>query len=259
MKQLTPSGTRRCLGLGIVIALVLLVGALPATANPCGDGPGDQPGLRRRRQRRRQYTHDFVELFNPTTSADHPERLGDPVRQRGRHATSAPTRRSAHGLGRRAQLLPRPGGERNGQSASRCRPPLGRDAIAMAAGPGRSRSRTSRRRSLQRRLHARQPARMSISSATDRHGPTSSRARRLPHDQREQSDFRPEPVAPTPTQRRRLHAATPAPRNSDSLHNCVHVAGTTLSINDVSQNEGNAGTTTYTFTVSLRPRRGPAA
>jgi predicted extracellular nuclease len=44
-------------------------------------------------------------------------------------------------------------------------------------------------------------------------------------------------------------AAAPAPRNSATApHSCSTIS---LSINDVSQNEGNAGTTSFTFTVSL--------
>lgn len=45
-------------------------------------------------------------------------------------------------------------------------------------------------------------------------------------------------------------AATPAPRNTASTFN-VCPGGLTLSINDVSANEGNSGTTSFDFTVSL--------
>ena len=67
MKQL-PSGTRRCLGLGFVIALVLIAGAVPATANPTGTGlvisqvygAGGNNGA--------TLANDYIEIFNPTTS-----------------------------------------------------------------------------------------------------------------------------------------------------------------------------------------------
>ena len=50
-------------------------------------------------------------------------------------------------------------------------------------------------------------------------------------------------------------AAAPFPRNSLSTNNCAGGATPTLSINDVTINEGNSGTTAATFTVSLS---GPA-
>ncbi|MCY7351679.1 MAG: lamin tail domain-containing protein, partial [Cytophagaceae bacterium] len=47
-------------------------------------------------------------------------------------------------------------------------------------------------------------------------------------------------------------AGTPTPRNSaTALSSCGSPAGINLSINDVSLNEGNAGTTSFAFTVSL--------
>jgi len=49
--------------------------------------------------------------------------------------------------------------------------------------------------------------------------------------------------------------ATPFPRNSLSTNNCAGGATPTLAINDVTITEGNSGTTTATFTVSLS---GPA-
>jgi predicted extracellular nuclease len=51
-------------------------------------------------------------------------------------------------------------------------------------------------------------------------------------------------------------AAAPNPRNTASA---VHFCSTTpsLSVNDVSLNEGNSGTTTFTFTVSLSTAAGP--
>src|SRR6185369_16096831 len=49
--------------------------------------------------------------------------------------------------------------------------------------------------------------------------------------------------------------AAPFPRNSLSTNNCAGGATPTLSINDVTVNEGNSGTTAATFTVSLS---GPA-
>ncbi len=53
-------------------------------------------------------------------------------------------------------------------------------------------------------------------------------------------------------------AAAPAPRNSGTdPHPCV-AAAPTLSINDVTMNEGNSGTTAFTFTVSLSSAAGPS-
>jgi len=49
--------------------------------------------------------------------------------------------------------------------------------------------------------------------------------------------------------------STPSPRNSTSTNNCAGGATPNLSINDVTVAEGNSGTTTATFTVSLS---GPA-
>ena len=59
---------RRYLGLGLVIAVVLLAGALPATANTSGSGlvisqvygAGNNSGA--------SLQNDYIELFNPTTS-----------------------------------------------------------------------------------------------------------------------------------------------------------------------------------------------
>ena len=51
-------------------------------------------------------------------------------------------------------------------------------------------------------------------------------------------------------------AAAPAPRNAASPTNACAGGDTTLSINDVSQSEGNSGTTTFTFTVSLSAAAG---
>src|SRR5207302_3429283 len=46
-------------------------------------------------------------------------------------------------------------------------------------------------------------------------------------------------------------ASTPFPRNSTSTNNCAGGAAPDLSINDVSVVEGNGGTVTAIFTVSL--------
>ena len=59
---------RRFLGLAVVMAVVLSVGALPATANPGGTGlvvsqvyggGGNSGGV---------YANDFIQIFNPTAS-----------------------------------------------------------------------------------------------------------------------------------------------------------------------------------------------
>jgi uncharacterized repeat protein (TIGR01451 family) len=50
-------------------------------------------------------------------------------------------------------------------------------------------------------------------------------------------------------------AAAPGPRNTASTLNVC--GGLSLSVNDVSLNEGNAGTTSFTFTVSLSAPAGP--
>ncbi|MEA2558676.1 MAG: uncharacterized protein QOH06_180 [Acidobacteriota bacterium] len=52
-------------------------------------------------------------------------------------------------------------------------------------------------------------------------------------------------------------AAAPNPRNSGTALNPCGVALPNLTINDVSLNEGNAGTTSFTFTVSLSAPAGP--
>src|SRR3954447_8508953 len=66
--MLLPSA-RTYLGLGLAVAVVLLLGAVPATANTGGTGlvisqvygGGGNTGA--------QYTNDFIEIFNPTASA----------------------------------------------------------------------------------------------------------------------------------------------------------------------------------------------
>src|SRR3954447_21802903 len=67
MKHLA-AGIRVAFGLGIALALLSLVGALPAAANPAGTGlvisqvygAGGTSGA--------TYNADYVELFNPTTA-----------------------------------------------------------------------------------------------------------------------------------------------------------------------------------------------
>ena len=68
MLKLSPPA-RRYLGLGFVVAVVLLLGTVPATANPGGTGLVISQVYGGGGNTDAQYTNDFIEIFNPTAAA----------------------------------------------------------------------------------------------------------------------------------------------------------------------------------------------
>ena len=256
MKHLA-AGIRVAFGLGHRTGTADARGRTARDREPGGDRAGDQPGLRRRRQRRtRRTTHDYVELFNPTTA---------PISLNGwsiQYASATGTGNfgangdAAHGAAERVdpgrQVLPRPGGERRA-AGSRLPAPDLTDAtpIAMAAGAGKvALANIAHVARLQRQLDAVQrdatrPDRRPRRLRNRRQRRELLRGRRPGAD--DQRDARPTSAATTaaptptttaPTSRPRL----PAPRNTRDARTTVCAATpSSLSINDVSHERGQRG------------------
>ena len=211
MQKLSPAA-RRYLGLGLVVAVVLLLGTVPATANPGGTGlvisqvygGGGNTGA--------QYTNDFIEIFNPTAapSLSPAGRCSTPATA-GTPGTNRPTSTGDVPPG---QLLPRAGGAPGRHAGAR---PADarcdrRDRHGRTAGKVALVNTTSA-------LTAGCPLatdRSSTSSATARPR-TAPRRRRLPTLTNSTAASAATAAAPTPTSTAPTsRPPAPAPRNSSS-------------------------------------------
>jgi uncharacterized protein len=252
----TAPKAARLVALGMLCALVLLVGALPATANPGGTGlvisqvygGGGNTGA--------PFTSDFVELFNPTTSA---------VSLAGTSVQYASSTGTGNFGASSSQLTPlsgsiAPGGyllvqEAAGTTPSGALPTPDVSGSINLSGTAGKVALVDSTTSLGCNGSSAPCSASQLALIVDLVGygganfyEGAGAAATLSNTTaglRGSSG-----CADSDDNAADFTAAAPAPRNSASAAHACSTA-LTLSVGDVSQSEGDAGTSTFTFTVSL--------
>src|SRR4051794_16471362 len=255
------AGVRLALGMGLAFGLLTLVGALPATANTTGTGlvisqvygAGGNSGA--------TYNSDYVELFNPTAA---------PISLNGwsiQYASAAGTGNFGASTTQLTELpnVSIPAGKYYlvGEAGGATGLPVTADLadptpIPMAAAAGKvalvNTATTLGCNGSSTLCSAGQLAQIvdlvgygtgaSGANFFEGAGPAPTIGAAL-------SDFRAnDGCTDTDNNAADFTAAPPSPRNLASAPKTC-AAPASLTINDVSQSEGNSGTTTFTFTVSL--------